>query len=148
MKLLFRTGAEVNRCSNWAKCVVIDWFNIFIVFSDNSIHIIYHQSNTRECIAGPPPPAVDWLWSYCSPRFIFQSRFPFKVTVARDFLASIFFMDLLLRASDFEATRIFFYFSFSRSYSNISMNLRCRLLRGFKNIFLKIPKLKVKFDRY
>ncbi len=28
------------------------------------------------------------------------------------------------------------------------MNPCCRLLRGFKNIFLRIPKLMVKFDRY
>jgi hypothetical protein len=48
-------------------------------------------------------------------------------------------------ASDFEAKRIFFSFSFSRSYSNILMNPRCRLLWGFKNIFLRIPKLVVKF---
>jgi hypothetical protein len=53
-----------------------------------------------------------------------------------------------LWASYFEAKRIFFSFVFSRSYLNISMNPRCRLLRGFKNIFLRIPKLMVKFDRY
>jgi hypothetical protein len=35
-------------------------------------------------------------------------------------------------APDFEANRIFFSVSFSRSYSNISMNPRCRLLRRFK----------------
>ncbi len=58
-------------------------------------------------------------------------------------------MDLLysIWASDLEAKRILFSFLFSRSYSNISMNLRCRLLRGFKNIFLRIPKLIVKFYR-
>ncbi len=36
---------------------------------------------------------------------------------------------------DFDAKRIFFSFSFSRSYSNISMNPRCRLLRGLKIFF-------------
>jgi hypothetical protein len=58
----------------------------------------------------------------------------FKGTVARDFLVSLFFMDLLysIWAQDFEAKRIFFSLPFSRSYSNISMNPRCRLLLGFK----------------
>jgi hypothetical protein len=71
-----------------------------------------------------------------------------KGTISWDFLASVFFMDLLYMASDFEAKRIFFSFTFSRSYSNISMNPRFRLLRGFKNIFLRIPKLMEKFGRY
>jgi hypothetical protein len=35
-------------------------------------------------------------------------------------------------APDLEAKRIFFSLSFSLSYSNISMNPRCRLPRGFK----------------
>ncbi len=35
-------------------------------------------------------------------------------------------------ASDFEAKGIYFSPSFSRSYQNILMNPRCRLLRGFK----------------
>ncbi len=72
----------------------------------------------------------------------------FKGTVARDFLASFFSWIYSIWASYFEAKRVFFSFSFSRSYSNISMNPRCRLLRGLQNIFLRIPKLMVKFDRY
>jgi hypothetical protein len=56
----------------------------------------------------------------------------FKGTVARDFFCLGFFMDLLFRAPDFEAKRIFFSLSFSRSYLNISMNPRSRLLQGFK----------------
>jgi hypothetical protein len=35
-------------------------------------------------------------------------------------------------APDFQAKGIFFSFLFSRSYSNIFMNLRCRQLQGFK----------------
>jgi hypothetical protein len=57
---------------------------------------------------------------------------PFNGTVARDFLASVFFMDLLYMGPRFEAKRIFFSFSFLQSYSNISMNPRYKLLRGFK----------------
>jgi hypothetical protein len=41
-------------------------------------------------------------------------------------------------APDFGAIRILFSFSFSRSYSNISMNPRCRLLRGFKIFLFRI----------
>jgi hypothetical protein len=55
-----------------------------------------------------------------------------KGTVGQDFLVSVFFIDLLCMAPDFEAKRIFFSLSFSRSNSNISMNLCCRPLRGFK----------------
>jgi hypothetical protein len=57
-----------------------------------------------------------------------------KGTVARDCLVLGFFHGSILNiwAPDFNAKRIFFYLSFSRSYSNISMNPRCRLLRGFK----------------
>jgi hypothetical protein len=56
---------------------------------------------------------------------------PFKGTVARDFLARVFFMDQYsIWASDFEAKRIFFSFSFSRNYSNFSMNPRSSLLQG------------------
>ncbi len=57
-----------------------------------------------------------------------------KGTVARDFLVSVFFVDPLycICATDFEAERIFFSFSFSRSYSNFSMNPRSSLLRGIK----------------
>jgi hypothetical protein len=72
----------------------------------------------------------------------------FKETVAQDFLASVFLWICSKWASDIEAKRIFFSFSFLRSYSNISMNPHCRLLRGFKNIFLRIPKLMVNFYRY
>jgi hypothetical protein len=71
-----------------------------------------------------------------------------KGTVVRDFWTRFFSWIYSIWASDFEAKRIFFSFSFSRSYSNTLMNPRCRLLRGFKNIFLRIPKLMVKFDRY
>jgi hypothetical protein len=54
-------------------------------------------------------------------------------TVARDFLVSVLFMDLLyIGPRDFEAKRIFFSLSLSRSYSNILMNPRCRPLREFK----------------
>ncbi len=55
-----------------------------------------------------------------------------KGTVARDSLVSLFSWIYSIRAQDFEAKRIFFSLSFSRSYSNISINPRCRLLRGFK----------------
>jgi hypothetical protein len=53
-------------------------------------------------------------------------------TVTRDFLALLFFTDLLygVWAPDFEAIRIFFSFSFSLSYSNISTNPRSKLLQG------------------
>jgi hypothetical protein len=40
-------------------------------------------------------------------------------------------------ASDFEAKRIFFSFSFSRSYSNFSINPRSSLLPGFKKKILE-----------
>ncbi len=53
--------------------------------------------------------------------------------------------DLLFIGLRFRGKKDFLLFSFSRSYSKISMNLRCRLLRGFKNIFLRIPKIKVKY---
>jgi hypothetical protein len=68
----------------------------------------------------------------------------------REFLALVFFMDLLysIWAPDFEAKRIFLPFLFSPSYSNILMNPRCRLLRGLIFFFLMIPKPKVKFNRY
>jgi hypothetical protein len=56
----------------------------------------------------------------------------FKGTVARDFWSRFFSWIYSIWAQDFEAKRIFFYLSFSRSHTNISMNLRCRLLRGFK----------------
>ncbi len=50
----------------------------------------------------------------------------FKWTVARDFL-SRFFSQIYALGPDFEAEKIFFSLSFSRCYSNISMNPRCRL---------------------
>ncbi len=53
-------------------------------------------------------------------------------TVARDFWSRFFSWIYSIWAPDFEAKRIFFSLSFSRRYSNISMNQRCRLLRGFK----------------
>ncbi len=70
----------------------------------------------------------------------------FKGTVAQDFLPRFFSWIYSIWAPDFDANRIFF--SFSRSYLNISMNPRCRLLRGFKFFLYRIPKLMVKFNRY
>ncbi len=55
-----------------------------------------------------------------------------KGTVARDFLVSFFSWIYSIWIPDFKAKRIFFSVLFSRSYSNILMNPRCRLLRGFK----------------
>ncbi len=57
---------------------------------------------------------------------------PLKGTVAQDFLSRFFSRIYSIWAPDFEAKRIFFSLSFLRSYSNISMNPHCRLLRGFK----------------
>ncbi len=89
-----------------------------------------------------------WIFSISVSTYFEGKNFALKGTVARDFLASFFSLIYSIWASDFESKRIFFSFSFSRSYSNISMNPRCRLLRGFKNTFLRILKLMVKFDRY
>ncbi len=72
----------------------------------------------------------------------------FKGTVAQDFLASVFSMDLLYMGPNFEAKRILIFFSFSRSYSKFAIDPRSRLLRGMKICFLRIQKLMVKFNRY
>jgi hypothetical protein len=59
-----------------------------------------------------------------------------KGTVARYFLASIFFHGYRYRyircKPQISGKKGFSFFSFSRFYSNISINLRCRLLRQFK----------------
>jgi hypothetical protein len=66
---------------------------------------------------------------------------PFKGTVAWDFLASVFSWICYIWASDFEAKRIFFSFSFSQSYSNISINPRCRLrTAGIQTYFFEDSK--------
>ncbi len=87
--------------------------NIYRKFSRSTMHIkksdyikVYHQSSTR------------WLPLKEQQREIFLPRF-------FPWICSVF-------VPDFEAKRIFFSFSFSRNYSNILMNPRCRLLRGFK----------------
>ncbi len=100
---------------SWASC---------LDHTVTNTHVL--QSQTVD----PTGPDVLMCAQGSLPRHVYCSHV--KGTVARDFWPSFFSWIYSIWNSDFEAKRIFFSFSFSRNYSNFSMNPRSSLLRGFK----------------